>query len=491
VFSAEGFSSENDMLTPSMKVKRGPIEARFQREIDAAASVVASASAVSAELDDTFLLQGGDSLSAVKLVAKIKRQFGTDVPVTFLLQNPSLEQLKDYVQGKHSNKPPSLPKSALDDLTCDVRAHLGPVRGQRPVSLAEAECVLLTGATGFLGSYLLRDLLKALPKCRVVCIVRGDKQRLENTIKSRELGVIDWERVEVIGGDLEQGLLGLGSVKAFNDLCRRVDAVFHSAASVNWMLSYDALRPANVAPCFDLIRFCTTQKPKRLFHISTVSCCPARPGSEGRGMEYYEGFGDDDWITSAGPYAQSKYVAEKIFAACYPDLQVSLFRPANIMADTSTGVANLTDFSNRLVACSVELQVAIAEDVVSNFTPVNYVSESIVRIANSDKCALGPYLLTNNNSPTLLMVADAIIDAFPSVKRVSYQEFRKILLEHLHPEKLSIFGLLPMFGPRLFLYDSVAWSDCSNTLLLEEASSKTSFEDLKKWIGFLKRCKFV
>lgn len=324
-----------------------------------------------------------------------------------------------------------------------------------------------------------------------MCVVRGDKRRLQESLKQRELE-IDWTRVEVLSGDLEQGLLGCPDVKTFNALARRVDAVFHSAASVNWMLSYDALRAANVAPCFDFIRFCTTHKPKRLFHISTVSCCPSRLGESGR-QEYFEGFGDDDWAACAGPYAQSKYVAEKVLLSCSPELAVSIFRPANILADRVSGAANLTDFSNRLIACSVELQAAMSDDTVtSNFTPVDYISSSIVRIAASAQVRLGPFLFTNNHSPTLAMIADAIVDAFPTVRRIPYSEFRRLLLEHPHPEKLPLFGLLPLFeSARPFMQDYISWSDCSNTLSIVEESPKTSFADLKVWIGFLKRCKFV
>ncbi len=394
------------MLTPSLKVKRGPIEARFQREIEAAAAAIAStttSSSGSQELDESFLLQGGDSLSAVRLVARIKREVGADVPASFLLQNPSLEELRMFVATAGGNvASPQLPASALQDLASDARAHLGPERGREPCPLLDAKVVLLTGATGFLGAFLLRDLLQLLPEVRVICIVRGDKQRLQDSLKKRELS-LDWDRIEILTGDLEAGLLGCRDLKEFNALSRRVDAVFHSAASVNWMMSYDALRGANVAPCFDLIRFCTTNKPKRLFHVSTVSCCPARLSAE-HGQEYFEGFGDDDWIANSGPYAQSKYVAEKILSACAPELFLSIFRPANILADTESGSSNITDFSNRLVACSVLLQAALSEsDVISNFTPVDYVSSSIVRIAMNTLAKLGPYLITNNASPRFVV----------------------------------------------------------------------------------------
>jgi thioester reductase-like protein len=494
VFSAEAFTSENDMLTPSMKVKRGPIETRFHREIEEAAESAAALSGSnpstsSGVLDESFLLQGGDSLSAVKLVSRIKRELGADVPASFLLQNPTLADLRAYVASSSALFVPTLPAAAVADLALDARQHLGPERGTSCSLLSEAKCVLLTGATGFLGAFLLRDLLAALPSATVICAaVRGGETRLREALKFRgiRIGQDDWKRVEVLAGDLASGLIGCEEPKQFAKLARRVDAVFHSAASVNWMRSYEALRNDNVAPCFDLIRFCTTAKLKRLVHISTVSCSPARLSRDGQ--EYFEGFGDDAWIANSGPYAQTKYVAEKIFLSCASEFPISIFRPANILADSVSGSANVTDFSNRLVACSVLLNAAISEaEVVSNFTPVDYVSSAIVRVASHPKVHLGPFLLTNNNSPSLAVIADAIVAEFPSVRRLSYLDFRRLLLEHPHPEQLPLFGLLPLFqSTRPFMQDSISWSDCTNTWALVEECPKTTAVHLKKWISFLR-----
>ncbi len=509
IFSPCLFSAENDMLTPSLKLKRSPIEQRFRKQIDAAAAsamgnandgtrqLISDALGAGAELqlDSTFQLQGGDSLSAVKLVSKIKQRFGKDVPVSFLLQNPTLDELARYVEGHvpaGSHAVPTLPKSALQDMA-DPRSHLGPLAGVEPAPFAESKCVLLTGATGFLGAFLLRDILKSLPECIVVCLVRGGIQRLRDSVERREFAdQVDWARVEVVDGDLSSGALGLGEAKRFNQMCRRVDAVFHSAANVNWMLSYDALRSSNVLPCLDLLRFCTTGKAKRLFHVSTVSCSPSRYGPDGKSLEFCETFGDDDWAALSGPYAQSKYVAEKVLLACERQLYFSLLRPANIMADSVTGSSNVTDFSDRYVATALELGLAIDEAAVTNFTPVEYVSSTCVRIALKN-AGVGPFLLSNNASPSFALIAQALEDAEPTIKRVSFAAFRERLLQHPHPETLQLFGLLPLFqAHRPFIYNSVDRSDCSNTLaLVPEPCPSTTVEALSRWLAYLGRVGFI
>lgn len=95
IFSKVPFSAENNMLTPSFKLKRAPIEKAFSNEIQFVVDnpmkvqtmdehlrkvvneVVGKNTSV--QLDNSFALQGGDSLSAVRIVSKIKEKFGKDV----------------------------------------------------------------------------------------------------------------------------------------------------------------------------------------------------------------------------------------------------------------------------------------------------------------------------------------------------------------------------------------------------------------------------
>jgi L-aminoadipate-semialdehyde dehydrogenase len=407
-----------------------------------------------------------------------------------------VEELASFVEGHATAAGPNaalpkLPAAAVADMA-DARCHLGPV-DEEPAPFAEARRVLLTGATGFLGAFVLRNLLTMLPHGRVVCLARGGETRLRQSLAQRELAdKIDWTRVETVDGDLADGLLGLGSPKRFMEEARTVDAVLHSAAAVNWMMSYEALRPANVLPCFDLVRFCTTGRAKRLLHVSTVSCSPTRRSGDGKSTEHYEGWGEDDWAALSGPYAQSKHVAEKVLLACSPQLRVSILRPANIMADTQSGAANLTDFSDRYVHTALALGVAIDDAALSNFTPVDYVSRACVEIGLKGG-GVGPFLISNNKSPSFALIADALVQVDPAVKRVSFLEFRKRLLEHPEPHTLQLFGLLPLFQPlRPFIYNTIDRCDCTNTLvLLQEDCPATTVEALLKWVAYLRRVKFI
>jgi thioester reductase-like protein len=146
------------------------------------------------------------------------------------------------------------------------------------------EAVLLTGATGFLGVFLLLELLKQTT-ATIHCLVRGDDPQ---TARARLLRVLEaalppgttrttrttrhthdthdttrhdthgtrarageerdggeWGRVEVVCGDLSRERLGLGE-EQFAELANRVDAIYHNGAVVNSVLPYSALRQENV-----------------------------------------------------------------------------------------------------------------------------------------------------------------------------------------------------------------------------------------------------
>lgn len=508
VFSQVIFTPENDLLTPSFKLRRGPIEKFFAKEIAAIIEApapldalddslkktlgdVLGQEATQLTLDQSFKFHGGDSLSAVRLVSRIKREFGKDVPLSFVLQNPSLQELSKFIMDGTSSESQqlSLPKAALEDLI-NPRSHLGPATG-RPVAWADVESVLVTGATGFLGAFLVRDVLNKLPKAKVICVVRGQnaEERLRKSFSDRRLNV-DFGRIEVISGDLSEGLLGFGDLKTFNSMCRRVDAVFNSAAQVNWMQSYDALRTSNVTPCYDLIRFCTTGKPKHCVHVSTISCCPLRSYNLENGnkaYESYEEFADDSWAAALGPYGQSKYIAEKVLFGCVPELSLTLVRPANIMADSSTGASNITDYPDRYLQTAVEIGAFMDEAAVLNFTPVDYVSSCILKVAMNQPQEQGHiYNISDNSSPTYSAIGNQLIRAGFNLKKVTYVEFRKLLLEHAEPQKLSLYGLLPMFTEKAFIYSMVERADCSGTLKYCENAPVISSEHLEKWVEYLK-----
>ena len=148
-----------------------------------------------------------------------------------------------------------------------------------PVSPADFREVLLTGATGFIGRFLLRDLLQQNPDLVVHCVVRADHaehgfERLRDTLQQAEIWDDDFApRIRVVVGDIGQARFGLSDAD-FNDLCQRIDAVYHLAAAISLATSYIDIRKLNTLTLHNVLELCLSRRFKHLFYASTMAVFP-------------------------------------------------------------------------------------------------------------------------------------------------------------------------------------------------------------------------
>ena len=139
--------------------------------------------------------------------------------------------------------------------------------------------VLLTGATGFIGRFFLRDLLQQTTDLVVHCLVQADNvehgfERLRDALQHAEI----WDeafapRIRVVVGDIGQARFGLNSAD-FTDLCQRIDAVYHLAAEISLTTSYVAIRKINTFSIRNVLELCLRKRFKHLFYASTMAVFP-------------------------------------------------------------------------------------------------------------------------------------------------------------------------------------------------------------------------
>ncbi len=148
-----------------------------------------------------------------------------------------------------------------------------------PVSPADFQEVLLTGATGFIGRFLLRDLLWQHADLLVHCVIRADDaehglERLREALRHAEIWDEEFaSRIRIVVGDIGQVRFGLNDA-AFNDLCQRIDAVYHFAADITLATSYSAIRKLNTLSLHNVLELCLRQRFKHLFYASTMAIFP-------------------------------------------------------------------------------------------------------------------------------------------------------------------------------------------------------------------------
>ncbi len=249
-----------------------------------------------------------------------------------------------------------------------------------PRGLLDAQCVLLTGVTGFLGRWLAAELLSA-SEARLVCLARPRGrdaaafrvwQSLARTGIDR--GTLE-ARVTVVDGDLGQPAAGL-SEAALSRIASDVQAICHAAADVNWVKPYPALRTANVEATRELLHLALRRSLP--FHfVSSLAVCyaagaPETVNSDFNPLEHLHGM-------HLG-YAQTKAVAESlVLAAGRAGLPVSIYRPSLIAGHSRTGAFNRDDIIARVIAGCLHMGMAPDLDWTLDCLPVDVAAKQIVR----------------------------------------------------------------------------------------------------------------
>ncbi|MFE7776305.1 thioester reductase domain-containing protein [Streptomyces sp. NPDC057445] len=240
--------------------------------------------------------------------------------------------------------------------------------------------ILLTGATGFLGSHMLLDLLRH-SDAHVHCLVRAADEeaavaRLGEALQSHQL---PWSseirrRVTVLPGDIRRPHLGL-SDDLWNALAHELDSVVGVAAAVDFLRGYQSLRQSNVLGALTLAELAATGHPKPLHHISSIAVF---------NEVGIPSMGEDDPLAHAdrlvAGYDQTKWAAEvALRRARDHGLVVTAMRPGGIGGHTRTGAYNPQDLSSGLISAFGRFRTVPAFRYL-NAAPVDWVSRVAVGV---------------------------------------------------------------------------------------------------------------
>ncbi|GAA2991223.1 hypothetical protein JCM13580A_64900 [Streptomyces drozdowiczii] len=385
---------------------------------------------------DDFFALGGHSLLAVTLARRIGERCGLRPSLRALFATPTVEgvdRLLGRGPGEEDHDEAPAPDFAAEarlapDITTE-RRHAGERRAARPTARP-----LLTGASGFLGAFLLRDLIEATDG-PVDCLVRAASpdsaaQRIRANLEhyglwqSRYAGLI-----HPVPGDLAAPGLGLAPDER-TALARRLGPVLHNGARVNFAAPYGDLRAANVAGTEELLRLLADSGSPGLHYVSTTGVYAPSRGTDPAPLTESSPTGPADGLPDG--YAQSKWVAEQLVGlARERGLPVTVHRPGRISGDTATGACQDRDLLWQLIkGC---LQAGALPDLAhgtTDWVPVDYVSAAVVALSTADRAGEDAYHYTNPDAPGLDRVFEAAGRLGYELRPVTPQEWRACVAEH-------------------------------------------------------------
>ncbi len=340
--------------------------------------------------DDDFFEMGGTSLSASKAVMQLLSK-GFRLEYQDIFSNPTPEQLAEYMEAQqlHAAESAGSGSQTAQAKSLEVLKY-NSIEFAAEVEREPLGDVLLTGAVGFLGIHILRELIRA-NEGRIICLLRkGRAKSAEARIKNMLMYYFDStfdeefaDRISVIDADITDD--------AICDILEtvRFDTLINCAACVKHYAADDTMEKINVHGVENLIRSAKA-KNVRMIQISTTSIPGIHTAESWRlrvKIHENELFVIDDMQNK---YCISKYRAEmKMFEAIQSGMHGKVIRVGNLMGRYSDGEFqinfNTNAFLNALrgFATIGKCPISHATDPMS-FSPIDKTAEAIVLLAGTN-----------------------------------------------------------------------------------------------------------
>ena len=417
---------------------------------DAVPATVAAVWAVTlptgrAEPEDDFFEVGGNSLLAVMLVAQVQEALEIDDEhnlhlITELLNEPTLRAFTAVVEEVVRTGGPGAGSSlgagadGTDRWRPDLLWDIPRVTRADPAPDWRApRQVLLTGATGFLGSYLLRELLERTD-AQIHTLVRARDaehahERLAEAQTRYGSGLpLPEHRVRPLLGDLARPRLGLSDAD-WEQQAATADVIHHCGAEVNFLYPYEKLRAANVHGTQEVLRL-AARRAVPVHHVSTLAVVHGMGAAGVRRVT--ESTPLDGVELLAMGYPESKWVAEEVVrGAARAGLPVVVHRPYEVSGATTDHVWNSGAALCELFRIIAELGLAPDLDLALNLVPVDFVAGAIVDLALRRAAEGQTYHLVNAREAVLGDMVDRMRAHGHAIRTVDYPSWTEALLNHL------------------------------------------------------------
>ena len=332
---------------------------------------------------------GFDSLMAVELATVVQAGLGVSPGLGALAGDPTISSLATHLLDLIRDPQAAvsgginLADEALLPADLVERLLATPLEVPCRVVAGVPEQILFTGASGFLGAFLLADQLQRHPQLLVHCLIRAASaeqagQRLRRNLQHYDLWQDSWEpRLVAVAGDLAQPRLGLDET-TWQRLASQVGGVLHNGAQLSYVAPYGQLRGANVGGTVEVLRLAAQQR----IPVEYISSTAVFEAAAYRGQALDETSDLAEWQGIHLGYSQTKWVSERlVWQAARLGLPVRIHRPPLIAGHSQTGAWHDNDFLHRLVRGCLALGVAPQLEMELDLVPVDYVTQAFGALA--------------------------------------------------------------------------------------------------------------
>lgn len=383
--------------------------------------------------DDNFFDKGGNSILAAELMAKVRGSLGVMITqvrplIRLLLQDATLGSFAQAVREARAGTLAGDDTRARVDFAaeCELGVEIPSVPRDK-ARWFDPQHILLTGATGFLGIYLLRELLSTTD-ATVYCHGRA-KSEADLLARLRDAAVRYFgddlgaylARIVPLPGDLAKPRIGL-SEEDFERLAATVDVIHHPGGMVNFIYPYSHMRAANVEGTREIIRLAARHRHIPIHYTSTTAVLAGFGTAGVRHVDEDTPLAHADHL-SVG-YVESKWVGEALLLrAAEQGLPVAIYRAADISGDRAHGAWNLATEMCAMMKFVVDTGLAPVAELPLDYTPVDVFAAAVAHIAATSLPRGDVYHLTNPGKVNIAVLVDRLRAHGHDVHEVSWTDW--------------------------------------------------------------------
>ena len=343
---------------------------------------------------DNFFELGGTSLMVTRVIIEADKS-GHHIAYGDVFANPTPRQLANFLAGGAADEDDEARNYNYGPINTVLESNT--IQAFRDGERQPIGNALITGATGFLGIHVLKELIDRDDVPVIWCMVRAEnEEKAERRLKgmlyyyfSNNYKDLFGNRLRVINGDVTQEIKVDG----------KVDTVFNCAAVVKHFSKGTEIEDVNVGGAAHCVRFCLLNNA-RLIHISTYSTAGmsinGMPPEDTVYTEQKLYFGQN----LGNQYAHSKFISERVVldAVALHKLNAKVMRVGNLAPRSTDGEFQINFQTNSAMGRIRVYQMLGCypyelTDTPMEFSPINEVAKAIVLLSETPQscCLFHPF----------------------------------------------------------------------------------------------------